>query len=234
MNCKLAQEQIKEKLASADSGLPPKVRAHRDGCRDCQAFYEKERNLHSALQRGLGNIMNPVIPASLVPRVRVRLEEPSVRQSAWILRLVFATAALAILLVFSGYLNRKPEDQPQATHLEVVSGSNSGSTLPALPARNTLVASKPRTEKHANPRSSSHALPEVIISVEERQAFARFVARFPEDRHVAVALVRPASVEADSPIEIALLDLGSVEVKPLESETSEWHVHLGRVQETEP
>jgi hypothetical protein len=57
--------------------------------------------------------------------------------------------------------------------------------------------------------------------VEERQAFARFVAELPDEREVALALTRPASALEDVPVEIALLQIESLELKPLEGTPGE-------------
>ena len=220
MNCSVARERAKESIASA-SGLPSEVRVHCNYCPECHEFFKNEQNLHSALDRALEDIMNQAVPASLVPHVRASLEALPARQLVWIPRFIFAATALASLFVCVSYLNRKPDGQPRAAHFEALPERDSGPTSSALPPARRLAASKRRTQERRNLRPPSDALPKVIISAEEQQAFARFVARIPEERAVAVALVGPAPIEADAPIEIALLDLGSVEVKPLKSETSE-------------
>jgi hypothetical protein len=60
-------------------------------------------------------------------------------------------------------------------------------------------------------------VPEVIILSEEQRAFAKFVADVPEEPAVALALNHPSPPPADSSSEIALLQIDSLEVKPLES-----------------
>jgi hypothetical protein len=221
MNCRLARKKISESLASAASEMSSGIHAHCTDCPECRAFYEKERGLYSALESELASLMNPAVPVSLVPGVRARLDEVPTPQSVWVPRLVFASLALAVLIVCVTYLAREPQDQPRVVRVEVASGQDSrpdpAAPLPAKP----VVADKFRAEKRRKAQASSDTVPEVIISAEERKDIARFVAHVPEQGNVAVALTLPASTEADAPIEIALLDLGFVEVKPLQPETAE-------------
>jgi hypothetical protein len=57
---------------------------------------------------------------------------------------------------------------------------------------------------------------EVIVLAEEREAFAKFVAAIPSNENVAVALSRPAPSVPGAPVEIALLQVSSMKVDPLE------------------
>jgi len=83
-----------------------------------------------------------------------------------------------------------------------------------------VAASHTRTKKSATSAVLSPApaepVPEVIVLAEERQAFAKLVAELPKEKEVALALTRPAPAVPDVPVEIALLMIGIVEVKPLE------------------
>jgi hypothetical protein len=58
---------------------------------------------------------------------------------------------------------------------------------------------------------------EVLVLAEERAAFARFVSDLPEERDVAVALTRQEADGNDKTVEIALLRIDELDVKPLES-----------------
>jgi hypothetical protein len=55
----------------------------------------------------------------------------------------------------------------------------------------------------------------VIVRPEERRAFAQLVAELPANRNMALALANPAPAQAEDSLEISLLQMGSVEVKPL-------------------
>jgi hypothetical protein len=59
--------------------------------------------------------------------------------------------------------------------------------------------------------------PVVMVLAEERTAFVRFVTDLPEERDVAVAYTRPATEAKDEVVDIALLQIDELDVKPLES-----------------
>jgi hypothetical protein len=64
----------------------------------------------------------------------------------------------------------------------------------------------------------------VIVSAEERQAYAKFVAETPEQEADTLALAppgQPVPEAAEDPAEIALLQIESLEVKPLMTTESE-------------
>jgi hypothetical protein len=63
--------------------------------------------------------------------------------------------------------------------------------------------------------------PEVLVLPEEQQAFRRFVSDISKDRASANALVSAAPDSGDGPVEIALLAIENVEIKPLEGTDSE-------------
>jgi hypothetical protein len=62
---------------------------------------------------------------------------------------------------------------------------------------------------------------EVLVLREEQQAYVHFVNELSKDRDAAVALTLAAHASEDVPVEIALLAINSVEVKPLEGTDSE-------------
>jgi hypothetical protein len=141
---------------------------------------------------------------------------------AWIPDWRFAiVAAAAILAVSVAYVWRRPESHPGTPEGRSVVSRSVGNPVPAVqPPRKSDTTSPSRTHKH--PSSvvpspvPSEAVPEVIILAEEHQALAKFVAGLPEEKHVALALTRPALAPTDIPVEIALLQIESVEVKSLE------------------
>jgi hypothetical protein len=61
----------------------------------------------------------------------------------------------------------------------------------------------------------------VIVLAEEGEAFVRFVARIPVDPQRAVALTRPAPLQQDLPVEIAILQIEKLKVKLLEPTAEE-------------
>jgi hypothetical protein len=69
--------------------------------------------------------------------------------------------------------------------------------------------------------TSSPEMPKVIVLPEEQKAFTRFLAQVPEHQQVTLALTRPTTLESVDPVEIAPLQIATLEVKPLEGSETE-------------
>jgi hypothetical protein len=222
MNCKQCQENIVKSLAVSAELLPGKVAAHRQTCPACREFYIQQASLFRSIGAGLQVMANQAIPPSLVPGLRVRLDQQPLARRAWIPSWSFAAvAAVAVLAVGVTYVRRAPERHPNFPEIEAMVSATVGNPVPAVQSpRKTVDPAPRRTYKRPKPVASlpvpSEAASEVIVLAEERRAFVKFVAELPEERDVALALTRPASPATDAPVEIALLQIESLEVKPLE------------------
>lgn len=221
MNCKQCQEKITETLAAGISILPPDIAAHQNSCAACSTFYAAQQSLFQSIDTGLLSLVNQPMPTSLLPSVRSRLNESPASGSApvpgWSVAVVAAVALLAVSFGFS--LRRHAWfGANSAENRAAVSRSIDKPQLTAQ-ARNELPKKdSPRTsERRVATVSPPTPEPEVIVLAEERQAFAEFVAEVPEEPSVALALTRPSPESADEPLEIALLRIDGLEVKPLES-----------------
>jgi hypothetical protein len=225
MNCKHCQERIAESLAAGAYALSADVVFHQNSCAACSDFYATQRNLFDAVDAGLSSLVNQPVPPSLLPAVRDRLAAQPLPGTFRIPNWSFAVvAALAILAVGITYQSRRPfvpvnpseipsiasrpVDNPQPA---VLPDLPSHSAVPKLKVRHSLTATSLPTEPDA----------EVIVLPEEREAFARFVAQIPQEQNVALALTRPAQAETEEPIEIARLQIDSLEVKPLEASSKD-------------
>ncbi len=219
MNCKLCQEKILESLAVGTELLASEVATHKDSCIACRGYYDTRRNLFRSIDSGLRSFANHPVPSSLVPGVRARLDESTPRRSGYFSWSFAAVAAVVILTAGIGYVLRRPENHPNSPEvLSVVSRSVSNPVPATQPPAN--VAPRPIAKRVSSEVASTTA-PEVIVLAEERQAFARFVAEIPQEREVAMAMTKPAQERADDPLEIALLQIETLEVKPLEGTTRE-------------
>jgi hypothetical protein len=223
MNCKLCQEKILESLAVGTEPLASEVSTHKDSCLACRGYYDTQQNLFRSIDAGLRSFANHPVPPSLVPGVRARLDEKSTpRRSGYFSWSFAAVAALVILTAGIGYTLRRPENHPNSREVFSVASRSASNPVPAAlpPAKSSNVAPRP-IAKRVSPDAASTTAPEIIVLAEERQAFARFVAEIPREREVAMALTKPAREQADDPLEIALLQIESLEVKPLEGTARE-------------
>jgi hypothetical protein len=222
MNCKECQEEIVELLAAGAAQLPREVSEHQRTCPICGRFYETQANLFRTMNASLQALANQSMPPSLLPGIRARLDQLPVTRRAWISSWSFAgIAVVAILAVSLSYVLRRPESHPNSSDNGTAVSRSVSNQVPAVQtARNPVTSPPPRTHGRASTAVPSLALsepvPEVIVLAEERRAFAKFVAELPEERDVALALTRAASPSSDEPIEIALLQIESLDLKPFE------------------
>jgi hypothetical protein len=224
MNCKQCQEKIVDALAGGEALPVGKVSAHLQACRLCQEFYEAQGKLFGSIELGLQSIANQQVPPSLLPGLQTRLDQQTVTPRLWVPSWSFAVViAIAILSLSVSHMWRQPLSQRNVPEVEsVVSGSSSEAGAVAAHPRELVKAALPkptytRRNRKVLPSVAPETVPEVIVLSEEREAFARFVAVLPKENDVALALTRPAPVAPDLPLEIALLQIQNVEVKPLVS-----------------
>ncbi len=227
MNCKQCQESIIELLAAGSAQIPREVSDHQQACRVCRDFHELQASLFRSMNAGLHTMVNEAIPPSLLPGVQSRLSQEQLAARGWISRWSFAVVtAVALVAVSAGYVWHWPANRLNSREVATAVFQSTGDSLPVAQApRKPVVASSNRKYKRTNsvvsPAATSETIPEVIVFPEERQAFARFVAEIPEEREVALALTRPAPAPEDVPVEIALMRIDNLELKPLEGTPSE-------------
>ncbi|MGB7845299.1 MAG: hypothetical protein WBL63_06765 [Candidatus Acidiferrum sp.] len=223
MNCQQCQERILESLAVSTDAFPSEVAAHRQACPVCREFYDQQASLFRSIDTGLHAIANQVMPPSLAPGLRARLDKEQLPRRVWIPSWSFAiiVAVVAVLAVSVGYIRRPRQIHRDTPEIASVAPRNAGNPVTALqPPPKSVIASPSRAHNRTSSAASlptpSEAAHEVIVLAEEREAFAKFVAELPEERDVALALTRPAPTAEDVPVEIALLQIESLEVKPME------------------
>ena len=225
MNCRSAQEKIVDAIASRESGLCEDPDQHVGECAGCRAFLASQASFASAIDSHLRLIAKEPVPPSLLPRVRARLEqETAPRQS--ILRWQFAAVTTVVVLLVAAAIRMRDSDKPGSpaeTTAKVALESRHVNHPPtASPPINQPAPKTPRVAAIRKASVSAHSsAPEVLILPEEQQAFRRFVSEISKDQDSAKALVSAAPGNGDAPVEIALLTIENVEVKPLEGTDSE-------------
>jgi AhpD family alkylhydroperoxidase len=222
MNCKQCKESVLELLATGSTQIPLEVSDHQQTCRACADFHEAQARLFRSADAGLSAMVNQAVPPSLLPGVWARLRQEPVsgrgRISHWSFAVVTAVAFLAVSV---GYVRHRLENHLKSPEVGMVVSLSTSNSLPsAKTSRMPVIASS--NQKHrrassvASPLVASETIPEVIVLPEERQAFARFVAEIPEEQEVALALTQPAPAPEEVPVQIALLQIDSLQLRPLE------------------
>jgi hypothetical protein len=87
-------------IEAAASGSQPQgdLRGHLALCDACRAAFEQEQSLFASVDTGLNVTANAEVPASLLPRVRARLDEAAAPRSGWVTNW-FALASAAVMVV---------------------------------------------------------------------------------------------------------------------------------------
>jgi hypothetical protein len=226
MNCEGYQDKLIAALASGESLLDGDVAAHLRVCAECGKFYEAQVHLFGAIDLRVRAMVNKTMPASLLPRVRARIEKTRAPRLVW--RPAWSVVAIAatILVVSLGFVRRSGPLRDAGLIKAPTAAAIRAETVSfaATPTEAASRAVKPRRR----PRNKAETridrpteVPEVIVLAEEGEAFVRFVARIPVDPQKAVALTRPAPLQQDLPVEIALLQIEKLKVKLLEPTAEE-------------
>lgn len=224
MNCAKCQEQIVASLAAGQQCFSTEAEYHLRSCVGCAEYLQSQRELFSSIDAGLHSFVNQPIPPSLLPSVRMRLEERlSIVRNAKFHWQLTAVSAAALLAITVSYVSRVSvlhvSSSPKVVVSErAINDSPAQSTTSALPPS---LLSHTNSTKHSNSSVPTHTEPEVIVSAEERQAFVRFVANNPEPAEMAVVFAGPGHEAVQDAAEIALLQIKSLEVKPLDDSASE-------------
>ena len=224
MNCGSAQHEIVDAMASGESKLRGEVHQHVRECTACRAFLANQASLASAIDSYLRLVANEPAPPSLLPRVRARLKQEAAPRQRIFSRQFVAFAAAAVLFIAIGLRTLRPHTITRvpgavaqvAPEPPIVNRSVSTQAEDPAPKFSRVPAAARKTNVSANSSAT-----EVLVLPEEQQAFRRFVSHISEDQASAKALVTAAPVHADAPVEIALLTITNVEVKPLEGTDSE-------------
>ena len=225
MNCRSAQEKIVDAMASRELGLREDLDQHVRECAGCRASLASHASLASAIDSHLRLIANEPVPPSLLLGVRARLEQEAAPRQ-WIFSWRFAVATVVVLLVATviGMRDSDKPGRPKETTAKVAHGSPDVNRPPTVSSQIQLPAPKASRFAAAARKTSIPAhssTPEVLVLPEERQAFRRFVSDISKDRASTNALVSAALDSGDGPVEIALLAIENVEIKPLEGTDSE-------------
>jgi len=223
MNCQNAREQITDLLAAGSVELTGELTGHVQSCAGCGIFYAQQEELFRAMDSGLSAMANQPVPASLLPRVRARMEEDTSRRG-WASNPLTVAAVMVVVLLVVIFFPRdpkKPLETPVAaipTHIkdrpEAHQHGEIAAAAAVLPAPPKVI--HPKANRTADAQGIA-AASEVIVLRQEREAFAQFLAELPKDGEAAVALTRAAPQNDEQPVEIAGLQIDELEVKLLDS-----------------
>jgi len=218
-------------IEAAASGTQPQgdLRAHLNVCLDCRAAFEQEQSLFASIDTGLHLTANAEVPASLLPRVRTRLDEATAPQHRWLQPWILAAASVALVLaifLFARPHHPRPDDQAKQTPQIPSGGAPATNAGPqnSGPAAQIVSSNSNNSQTRVHStllRPVASSQPEVLVPPDEREAFSSFVAVLGERREVALALVTPTPQTKDESASLNPLQINGLEIKPLAATESE-------------
>ncbi len=224
MPCKHYKDAL---IEAAASGAEPRgeLRAHLTGCDDCRAAFEKERSLFASIDAGLHVAANAEVPASLLPRVRARLDEESVPRRIWVTNwLVLASAAVIVVAFFSARAAWH-QDVRQSPSLTSVQTNSPESVIPPtknpvlpsveLPKKEPATPSSRATIRNSTPSERSavrSAMPEVLVPRDQEELLVKYAQQWSQKKRAPLLAANSNATDL-SPLEIAPIQIAQLDVK---------------------
>jgi len=229
MLCKRYKDAL---IEAAASGTEPHgdLRAHLAGCAECHSAFEQERSLFASIDASLHVAANAEVPASLLPRVRARLDQESTPRLIWATNwLVLASVAVLFVIFFAA----RALWRPNAVHQPVESARNPVvQPLPAVPPQNHGPAIEPPVQKdevsnHQLVIARSHAVrevlviakstPEVLVPHDQELLLAEYAEQWGRRKH-PVLVTQNFDATVLSPLQVEPIQIDELGVKLLAEE----------------
>ncbi len=213
--------------AAANGELSAAQREHLGACESCRIAFAEEQSLFATIESGLRAAANSEVPATLIPRVHVAINNapgqcPSFQK--WIFAGAVVTCALAVTIILQ--LKHREPPIPLKTAVTQTPARPSpqlGIMHPSLSAaapESSRRVNKAETVRPSLTDAATSITAEVLVPDEERAAFGKFLAHEKgraAESSAAVLLVPEAPKEL---VPIPPVEIASLKVIPLEGEES--------------
>lgn len=212
MLCDAYNKSLTE-AAAAGRELTPALRRHLSACESCRAAFAEEQSLFAAIDASLRSVANPEVPATLIPRVHVALNnEPSARTHSQ--KWIFTGATLAAVLLVALALKLNHGNSPSVRDISMQIPV--APTFRSRPPNPSVAGAAPQVRSRTEPIQSVSAKPvspltvEVLVPDEERAAFEKFL-----KRNQSAPMTVSAAISALPEAPKALVPLQPVEIASL-------------------
>jgi hypothetical protein len=197
------------------------LRSHLDACASCRAAFAEEAQLFAAIDLGVGTAANAEVPVSLLPRVRVQLNEQRVPHRAWVPAGAVMAAAVAIVavLVFFHYFGHDAAGpNPQVNSVAHNVSPAEIQSIPPTPAPYERSA-PPAKNKAVRSVSTQPALRveevAVLIPAGQKRAMEALLASVQAGKVDGEVLLAEKPEKSLEELQISPLDFSPIEMKPL-------------------
>jgi hypothetical protein len=226
MPCENYREALTD-AAATDSAPSRELRSHLDACASCRTAFTEELQLFAAIDTGVCAAANAAVPASLLPRVRVQLNEQAVPGRSWVP--VGAAVAAAVVLVAVIIFVRGFGSGPHRVDRDVNSLAHDvpRTVIRAASPEIAPVERASKTAKHEsfrpvrNGRVAQAEELTVLIPAGQKQAIYALLASVREGKTRAnILLAEEAEGSLKEPA-VAPLVISPIELKPLAEVSAE-------------
>jgi hypothetical protein len=226
MPCQHYKDALIEAVAS---GVQPQgeLRAHLDACAACHATFAQELTLFSSIDAGLHVTANAEVPASLLPRVRARLDEAAAPRHRWMPQwCALASAALVVVAFFAARavwrtnVVQKPIETARKTSVPPQLTPRPENHNPAvvrpveknpLSQREFAIAKNPLAPETL---ISGKTMPEVLVPRDQEVLLAEYAEEW-QLRKRAPLLAQDADSTVLAPLRVAQIQIAELDVKLL-------------------
>ena len=231
MPCEKFKDAIVE-AATAQLQPEGELRSHLDACDECCAAFALEQSLYVSIDFGVRAAANSEVPPSLLPNIRVRLQEENAPKRTWISAwpsLAGTTLAVFAVLLIAAIWQLKtphhaggPTSGAETSSAAVpVRNKPSSAKAPALPTADVMPNTPHRALSFArqkNPVSSTPGI-EVLVQRDQEILLTNYAKQL---RRKNLVLREPEKINAPepAPLQVDLIQIAQLDVKPLADETS--------------
>ncbi len=226
MPCENYREALIE-AAAADTQPSRELRSHLDACASCRASFAEEMQLFAAIDSSLHTAANEDVPASLLPRVRMRLSEQRVANRLWLPIVATIAAAAAIVTIA---IARWPERENLARTAPVssVASNTPPARVPVLQDVTSLSApSGHATGRKTVPQSRRISVPQpaldtvVLVPSGQKEAVDALLLGLRKGTVKSSILVADKDVQPPQELQVSPLAIPPMEIKPLADPSEE-------------
>jgi hypothetical protein len=202
------------------------LRAHLAACVSCREAFAQEQSLFAAIDSGLLAAANAEVPPSLLPRVRVGLDEVTLAHAPWtsswfVLGSTAVAVATLLLFVTVRHYNPRtppanltanrtlaPQILPPAQGTLSSASSKKGNSIPKPPV------SIARNPGQSEELASRKPTPEILVPHDQEVLLASYAQRWDSRKHAPLVAAK-ADQSAVSLLEVAPIQITELDVKPL-------------------
>jgi hypothetical protein len=220
MPCENYREALRE-IVAADAVPSSQLRLHLDVCPSCRAAFDEESQLFAVIESGLRMAANTEVPASLIPRVKEKLNESAAPRFSWIpaFAVIAASAAIVIALIYVRDARRGDAEHispaPAAVRVEAPRETSS------IPLSASSLEKRARSAKLKAPRAieSATSIPvqpvAVIVQAGQKQAIDALLLSLRQGQVKGEVLLAEKPDQPLRELEVSPLAIAPIELESL-------------------